>query len=678
MADSETHDSLLDFQPSLDIQEGTRVLRRKYLINKLNHINFTESSIECEFIHQDSNAILEIPVIPGICIDNRCDFRWEDPSSLPGRLHEYAIRCLRFSEDSQQVFVIPEEYSVGAQGVSVLLPKTAEIRRGEEGAREAAAAIKGIILQSGIAVEGVLRNFSVGEMELETEQIEKARWIDPTRASTLLLMRGDDPIYSETVSIELQFNQQGRRYFKISVPSDFVSRYPARQYRSHRSELKMNPLCRFIHPLSGRPVERRLLDLSGSGFALSDVSGTANLPVGLIIDDLHLNFAEFSAISLRAQVIQRRAIDNSAQIHYGLCILDIEPQDHLILLSIIHQTYNPHTSLCKQIDMKQLWRFFFDSGFIYPEKYNSLQDRKEEIRRSFERLYNHRNDVARHFVYQKEDRILGHLSMVRFYERTWLLHHHASASQSSENAGIHVLNQIGSYVNDSCRFSRMNLDYLMCFFRPTNSFPMKLFGGLVDYANNRKICSSDEVAYCRIPNDESLDGELFWSLATPTMEDYRQLSHFYEEISGGLLLDAMNIPPYGADEEANAGVCTAFHELGIKREFMVRALHHNGRLAAVFIINRSDPGVNLSDFPNAITAFLIKPDILNRDLLLRAAAEARGENAGSYTPLLVFPRESADKLNVVYEKSYNTWIMDTRIGDTYFEHIQSILRTVQS
>jgi hypothetical protein len=76
--------------------------------------------------------------------------------------------------------------------------------------------------------------------------------------------------------------------------------------------------------------------------------------------------------------------------------------------------------------MDALWNFFFDTGFIYPEKYAFFQANKEAIKKTYERLYSQSPHVARHFICQEKGAILGHMAMVRFYENSWLIHHHAA------------------------------------------------------------------------------------------------------------------------------------------------------------------------------------------------------------------------------------------------------------
>jgi hypothetical protein len=70
---------------------------------------------------------------------------------------------------------------------------------------------------------------------------------------------------------------------------------------------------------------------------------------------------------------------------------------------------------------------------------------------SDEKLYNLNSQIARHFIYQEKGRILGHMSMLRFYANSWLIQHHAAKTSAGHKAGLMVLDQIGRMVTESHR-----------------------------------------------------------------------------------------------------------------------------------------------------------------------------------------------------------------------------------
>jgi hypothetical protein len=72
-----------------------------------------------------------------------------------------------------------------------------------------------------------------------------------------------------------------------------------------------------------------------------------------------------------------------------------------------------------------------------------------------------------------------------------------------KNAGLVVLNQIGRYINDFSWMHSTHMQYVMCYYRPENKFPNRVFGGFANYLKNPGQCSIDELAYCHFPEINS-------------------------------------------------------------------------------------------------------------------------------------------------------------------------------
>ena len=105
------------------------------------------------------------------------------------------------------------------------------------------------------------------------------------------------------------------------------------------------------------------------------------------------------------------------------------------LSSMLYQTQNEHSYLGTVVDPDELWNFFFDTGFIYPAKYSSIQEQRENFKKLYSRLYNESSEISRHLVYQDRGIILGHVSMFRYYDQTWMLQHHAAVKIEPSQGG---------------------------------------------------------------------------------------------------------------------------------------------------------------------------------------------------------------------------------------------------
>jgi hypothetical protein len=322
--------------------------------------------------------------------------------------------------------------------------------------------------------------------------------------------------------------------------------------------------------------------------------------------------------------------------------------------------------------MDALWNFFFDSGFIYPKKYVFLEENKEKIKAIYKKLYTQNQNIAKHFIYKDKDRILGHLAMIRFYENTWLIHHHAADRTVSQRAGIAVLDQIGRFINDSHQFYSIRMNYAFCYFRPENRFPNRVFGGVYKNISDPKGCSLDTFAYfhCRkASNDESVLDKP-WELMQTQPEDLIELQNFYEFSSGGIMLEAMELN----EENSIEGLSKEYQKLGLKKEKHVISLKRAGILKAVVIINISDVGLNLADLTSNIKIVVVDPSELTKDVLYLTLSQLSKKFDQDEIPVLIYPESYVDKNSIPYEKLYNLWTLNMQYTDDYFQYLDELMK----
>ncbi len=424
----------------------------------------------------------------------------------------------------------------------------------------------------------------------------------------------------------------------------------------------------------------KVIDLSGSGFAVEENEDTAVLLPGMIIPELELNFANSFKVNCRAQVIYRKKFDPAEEkehcLKYGLALLDMNIEEHRRLLALLHQATDSKSYLGTQVDMDALWDFFFESGFIYPQKYTFLQANKDAIKATYERLYTSNPTIARHFIYQDKGRIMGHMTMLRFFENSWLIQHHAANRNASNRAGLAVLNQVGRFINDSQRLYSIHMNYVFCYFRPENKFPERVFGGVCRNIKDPKGCSLDTFAYFhyRKTVNHLFKNEETWTLTETRPEDLEELKRFYEHSSGGLMLSALEIEPDMMDLDKLTG---EFKRLGFKRERYFFSLKKNNSLKAVFMANISDIGLNLSELTNCIQAIIIDPNNTPRDVFYDTLSHIAKKFETDEIPILIFPVDYAQNQSVPYEKLYNLWILNMHNTDDYFKHLKRLLRHIQ-
>jgi hypothetical protein len=350
-------------------------------------------------------------------------------------------------------------------------------------------------------------------------------------------------------------------------------------------------------------------------------------------------------------------------------------KEHLKLIAILHQTKNKNSYICNDVDLDALWDFFFETGFIYPDKYAAIQKNKMQIKETYAKIYTRNPQIARHFIYQDKGTIFGHMAMLRFYENSWMIHHHAARKSALNKAGLIVLDQIGRMVNDSHRLYSLHMDYVFCYFRPDNKFPSRVFGGAAKSIKNPKYCSLDGFAYLHLKRSARSQSNLpaDWQVSETRTDDLQELSDYYEHISGGLMLDAIDLTP---EKLKCDGLSKEYSKVGLTRQRQLFSLKKDGSLKAIFLVNTSNVGLNLSDITSCVKAFVTDSEELDAQILRDAISIVAELTGKTDFPALLYPVAYADQQQIEYEKIYNLWICSMQYLDEYFRYLKRLLRFI--
>jgi hypothetical protein len=289
------------------------------------------------------------------------------------------------------------------------------------------------------------------------------------------------------------------------------------------------------------------------------------------------------------------------------------------------------------------------------------------MKETYQRLYRDNPEIIAQMTYQRNGRIYGHVSMVRSYERTWMVHHLAARPFNNKRIGLQILKQILRYFDGFYRLPAIGMDYMMFYFRPENRFPDHFFGGFARHLNNPRACSLDLFSYLNYTT--ACVGQPLpegWSLGPCTGADLEELSRFYRNTSGGLLLDVLRL---GKGKEDGESLSHLYARHGLTRSCQGISLKHNGRLKAMLVVNRSDPGLSLSDFLNGIKILVNDAAGLPWEILSAAVSQLAGCYRLDKIPLLVYPSSYLEALGIPFEKRYNLWIMDVYYGREYGEYM---------
>jgi hypothetical protein len=654
---------------------------KKQLINRLNYINFQNDTVLLKLKHRRFEHSICVPAKIRPCRGDQLECIWVDSHQPVIQYDAYDVECLVVPNGHNMFMARPTVAAVNARGISLTLPEACVEAGARQIRRHACSGTKAYLTQNSALYYGVLMDFSAAAMRVDVNTVspQTFEWINPEASVTLILFDGRETIYSGECKIIRQVGNKQKKSFILKPVASRIQRFQPKEFRSTRQQMIPLPDVVFTHPFTGKAVNLISFDLSGSGCSIEESENDALLLPGMLIHDLELNLAGCLVIKTAAQVVYCNAIDidgKSPRIRCGIAFLDMGMQDHVKLTALLQKAGDKKSYVCNRVDIDELWNFFFETGFIYPEKYESVRKHREEIKKTYERLYSQAPSIARHFTYQDNNRILGHMGMIRFYANTWLIHHHAARKSGFYHAGISVLNQIGKFSNDAHRLYSLHMDYLICYYRPDNKFPNSVFGGAANNIKDPKGCSLDTFTYFHMPgNSKSVPIPDDWELTSTQPAELTELDIFYKQASGGLMLDALDLTPDGCigyDELEKE-----FQQQGFHRKRRLYSLRRDNRLKAVIMVNISNIGLNLSDLTSCIKIFIIDPVDLSGSLLKSVLSNISEKTGRSEMPALLYPATYAADNDIAYEKLYTLWVLNVQYGDKYFRYLKRLLKFIK-
>ena len=658
----------LRFQNKVLLQnlESAKIIKQKKLINLWNSHHFTEGMVYVQLSHPQYKEDILVWAHPEPCSGSSMTCRWMEESH---DIVENAEIINIIFTDGRSVFFIPTQIKdVQQDHFTIHLPEKGYALGQRQARRYLCQGIEVEVVQNGFWAQGRLVDFSAlaFSVEVSPEEVGSFRWFNVDNPSTVHLYRNGQMIFSASCQCIRQTSDQAARDIVFAPAVNQMNRVLKQKSRTPRVGVTPMPNITFDHPTTRKKIQLDIYDLSTSGFAVNVSAEEDVLMAGLIVPDLTINYGGALKIQCKAQVLYRSEVEKG-NIRYGFVILDMDVVNYNRLSHIIMNIIDPNTHIADEVDVDQLWKFLFESGFIYPKKYNLVHAHRQSMKETYKRLYRDNPEIITQVTYQRNGRIYGHVSMIRSYERTWMVHHLAATTLDNKRVGLQILKQIVRYFDGLYRLPSFGMDYMIFYFRPENIFPDHFFGGFARHLNNPGACSLDLFSYLSYPTSgapQPLPAE--WELRPFMTSDIGELDRFYKNVSGGLLLKVLRLDK---EQENTESLSELYARHGFKRSYQSFSLKYNGKLKAVLIVNESDPGISLSDFLNGIKIIVNDEAGLPWEMLSAAISQLAGRFTIDKIPVLVYPSSYLETKGVPFEKKYNMWILDVYYGKEYGEYM---------
>ncbi|NTV14978.1 MAG: hypothetical protein HGA96_13770 [Desulfobulbaceae bacterium] len=651
-------------------------IKREQVINALNRINFHNDHVFVTLKHSQFNSCVNVAAIPQPCRDKELRLLWRGLEGCPARqLPAYEYKEFFYTDGLKKVLVAGVRREMDQDGLSLELPEAGfdvNQRRCRRFACRQELRVQ--ISQNGMVLPVSLVDFNGSGFAVNLAGVaeESLRLINPANPVNVLVRDGDEALFAETCRIvRLPMGEQAK--IMVLTPREtHITRFKSKEIRSVRQHLHPLPSLEITHPFIARKISLRAVDISGSGLGVEEDPNHSLLMPGMVIPRAALVFSNNFRIDCRVQVLFNRLAEDQAALRCGLVFLDMDVSGQMQLSSILYQAKNAHSYVGASVDLDALWDFFFETGFIYPEKYGNIQEQREKFKTLYSRLYNEHPEISRHIIYQNKNVIYGHVSMFRYYEQTWLLHHHAAVKSSQHKAGLVVMDHILQHINEVHNLASTRMRYIACYFRPNNRFAARVFGGAARALDNPRKCSLDEFAYGHYqPRGDKPGLPPGWLLEESGPDDFTILQYFYQELSGGLLLEGLDLLLSGLTREHE--INAQYNRLGLRRERFFLALRNpGGGLAGLLVVNVSDTGLNMSDLTNCVQILVLDEREITPELIAACLDELAGHYADHELSFLLFPRACAETKRIAHDKVYQLTVLDLNFISEYLKFMEGL------
>jgi len=650
-----------------DRLDSSSTISCKKLINLLNHLHFTDGHLFAHVKEVHYGEEMLIPVLSEPCYNGSITCLWMNGEHYDPE--QYRLLNLVIF-DGLSVLLAPASLeSSDRESFSIRQPEKVYILGKRKAKRYYCHGVYAELVQNGFAARGTLLDFNSLAFRIKATPADNFsfHWFNTEAETTIHLYRKERLLFSGTCKCLRQTSNIVEKEIVLAPVEKEISRFKKRQRRSDRIRLTPSPTVSFRHPLFKKKVQRDVHDISITGLSLHESVEEAVLIPGMILPDVEINFSGSLKIKCAAQIIYRKK-EKRGVVRCGLVILDMTFPSYGKLSNMLISVLDPHVRIYDDVDLDMLWKFFFETNFIYSKKYKTIGSYGKDLKDTYRKLYQNATDVALHFNYEKNGQIYGHVSMLRAYQEAWMIHHLAAKPLGKKHTGLPLLRQLLNYFDGLYRLPTVKMSYMIFYFRPENRFMNLFFGGFTRNLNDPSACSMDLFAYdtyrvTSSPHDLP-DG---WTLNKLEKSDLAQLEFFYRNHSGGLLLDMLQL---GVKVRCDESLEKLYARHDLKRTSTVYALRFRDRLQAVLIANQSDLGLNLSELLNGIKIIVTDTTDLPWDILSTALSQITPVYHLDKVPILLYPHTYLEERGISYEKQYSLWILNTQYGNEYLDYME--------
>jgi hypothetical protein len=364
-------------------------------------------------------------------------------------------------------------------------------------------------------------------------------------------------------------------------------------------------------------------------------------------------------------VVRRGEPDEPALARSGVAFDGVALTDQVRIADALMHAGLPGIEDARGLSFQELWRFFTETGFLYPEKLERLQPVLPQIEATLTRLLDTPNDVCKTLVFRRQN-LLGHLSAVRAYPHTWIVQHLATRKEGAGRLAAARMLNLG--ITDYSE-QLPQMEWLRVYFRPNNKWPARVFGRFARRVGDPSVCELRTLAYL-------VSGTKRTPLVVPGIDlrrgrpaDARWIEQYFVDQGRTLAVRAEDLSsPEGLEL---LEVQHRYARLGLMRRREVWVAERAGRPVGFALAEISSLGLNLSELTNAFTVHLIDREPEVHAVLLEAMRD-RYRSLGRVNAVALAEPDEARLFTArgfTQTKEYSSWTGHRSLYRRYYEYI---------
>jgi hypothetical protein len=144
------------------------------------------------------------------------------------------------------------------------------------------------LIQNSALFQGRLTDFNALSfcVQIALEPPQSYQWLNSERPVNILFQDGNETIYCGECKIVRESIAKQNREFVLCPTTDNTKRFRAKKSRSTRQELLPLPSVVFLHPLTKKLVNLKVVNISGSGLSVEEDRSNPVLLPGMFLKNV--------------------------------------------------------------------------------------------------------------------------------------------------------------------------------------------------------------------------------------------------------------------------------------------------------------------------------------------------------------------------------------------------------